>query len=46
MATGGMIGINNMSKINDSADRLYQQELMGLSYVKEANIDLAYVGRD
>jgi methyl-accepting chemotaxis protein len=39
------IGINNMSKINDMGDRIYQRELLGLSYVKEANINLVYVGR-
>ena len=39
------IGIFNMSRINDSNDRLYQQELLGISYVKEANINLIYVGR-
>jgi len=39
------IGIFNMSRINDSNDRLYQQELLGISYVKEANINLIYIGR-
>ena len=45
-AVVGMIGINNMSKINDDADNLYQNELMGVSFIKEANIDLIYVERD
>jgi len=39
------IGIFNMSRINDSNDQLYQKELLGISYVKEANINLIYVGR-
>jgi len=41
----GVISINNMSKINDAADLMYQRELLGLSYVKEANIGLLYQGR-
>jgi methyl-accepting chemotaxis protein len=39
------VGIFNMSRINDSNDTLYQRELLGISYVKEANINLIYVGR-
>ncbi|NEX59960.1 methyl-accepting chemotaxis protein [Noviherbaspirillum galbum] len=39
------IGIINMSRINDMNDRLYEQELLGLSYIKEANINLIYIGR-
>lgn len=41
---GGM-GIVNMSRINDMADRMYETELLGLSYIKEANINLIYAGR-
>ncbi|HZX33434.1 MAG TPA: methyl-accepting chemotaxis protein [Rhodocyclaceae bacterium] len=41
----GFIGISNMSKINDEADKIYMSELLGISYVKEANINLIYVGR-
>ncbi len=41
----GMVGINNASKINDMADRMYDRELKGLSYIKEANIDLIYIAR-
>ena len=41
----GGVGLNNMSKINDAADDLYQQELLGLSYIKEANIGLIFQGR-
>ena len=39
------IGIVNMGRINDMGDRMYEQELLGLSYVKEANISLIYIGR-
>jgi methyl-accepting chemotaxis protein len=39
------IGIVNLDKMNERAKGMYQQELLGLSYVKEANIDLVYVGR-
>jgi methyl-accepting chemotaxis protein len=41
----GYVGIENMAKLNDAADRLYQKELMGVSYIKEANIDLIYIHR-
>ncbi|WP_334186603.1 methyl-accepting chemotaxis protein [Noviherbaspirillum sp.] len=39
------IGIYNMGRISDLADQMYETELMGLSYIKEANINLIYVGR-
>ncbi len=41
----GFIGIRNASEMNDKADAMYRNELMGLSYVKEANINLIYIGR-
>ena len=41
----GGIGIRNMSIINDKASEMYQKELLGVSYVKEANINLIYMGR-
>ena len=41
----GYVGISNAGKINDMADRMYERELLGLSYVKEANINLIYIGR-
>ena len=40
-----LIGIFNMGRMNDSTTDLYQKELLGLSYVKEANINLIYIGR-
>jgi methyl-accepting chemotaxis protein len=42
----GVIGIRNMGTINDMADRMYDRELLAVSYVKEANINLIYIGRD
>jgi methyl-accepting chemotaxis protein len=39
------IGIHNMDQMNGRAKRLYEQELLGLSYMKEANINLIYINR-
>ena len=41
----GLVGIANISTINALSESMYQNELMGLSYVKEANINLIYIGR-
>lgn len=41
----GWVGISNSGKINTLADDLYYKELLGLSYIKEANINLIYIGR-
>ncbi|RYD87031.1 MAG: hypothetical protein EOP50_21460 [Sphingobacteriales bacterium] len=41
----GSIGISNASKMNEMADDMYAMELMGLSYIKEANINLIYIAR-
>lgn len=40
-----MVGILSMGKINDKAEELYKRELRGLSYIKEANISMIYIGR-
>jgi methyl-accepting chemotaxis protein len=42
----GLLGLRNMSEINDMADLLYERELMAIEHVKEANINLIYIGRD
>ncbi len=34
----GIVGIRNMSVINDASSIMYENELLGLSYVKEANL--------
>ncbi|MBB5609159.1 MULTISPECIES: methyl-accepting chemotaxis protein [unclassified Janthinobacterium] len=39
------IGIFNMGKIDTMAGEMYHNELLGLSYIKEANIALTKVGR-
>jgi methyl-accepting chemotaxis protein len=44
-AVVGVMGISNMGKINDLADRMYERELLGTDYIKEANINLLYMGR-
>lgn len=44
-AAVGFIGIRGMSKINDLSDKMYENELLGLSYIKEANINLIYMAR-
>jgi methyl-accepting chemotaxis protein len=44
-AVVGFIGINNTSLMNDKADEMYNNELMGLSHIKEANVNLIYAGR-
>ncbi|MFN3788620.1 methyl-accepting chemotaxis protein [Massilia sp.] len=44
-ATVAGIGIFNMSRINAANDILYKRELLGISYVKEANINLMYIAR-
>jgi methyl-accepting chemotaxis protein len=41
----GMIGIQNMGKINDMVDTMYLKELLGTSYIKEANVNLLYMAR-
>ena len=44
-ATVGVLGIYNIGAINDMADLMYGRELLGLSYIKEANVNLIYAGR-
>lgn len=44
-AVVGAIGIRNSSQMNDLAEVMYSRELMGVSLVKEANINLIYIGR-
>ncbi|WP_307766655.1 methyl-accepting chemotaxis protein [Duganella aquatilis] len=39
------IGIISMSRLNTAADAMYREDLVGLSYIKEANINLIYAGR-
>jgi methyl-accepting chemotaxis protein len=39
------VGIHDMTQMNERAKRLYQQELLGISYVKEANVSQISLGR-
>jgi methyl-accepting chemotaxis protein len=39
------VAIYNMAQMNERAKRMYQKELLGISYVKEASLDQVYVGR-
>jgi len=36
----GFMGIRSMRAMNEGSDKMYQKELLGLSYAKAANIDL------
>ncbi len=42
VASFGIVGLSRLNNVNDS---LYDKELLGISYVKEANIDLIYAAR-
>ncbi|MEQ9727546.1 methyl-accepting chemotaxis protein [Pseudomonas sp. WHRI 8822A] len=44
-AVVGLVGLSNTSTMNDLADKMYARELMGLSKIKDANINLIYIGR-
>ena len=41
----GFVGVDNMGKLNQAADDLYQNELLGVSYIKQANVGIVSVGR-
>lgn len=41
----GWVGYSNSGRISDLSTSLYERELLGLSNVKEANINLIYAGR-
>jgi methyl-accepting chemotaxis protein len=45
-AVVGFMGIKNMGTINDMADKMYQVDLLGLSHIKEANIQLIIMARE
>lgn len=44
-AVVGIMGINNMGRINNMAERIYNNDLLGLSYIKETNINLVSMDR-
>jgi methyl-accepting chemotaxis protein len=39
------IGIYNIAKMNEQAEKTYNVDLLGVSHVKGANINLVYIGR-
>jgi methyl-accepting chemotaxis protein len=39
------IGIRNMATMHSSSETMYKMDMVGLSFIKEANIGLLYVGR-
>ncbi|PQO89385.1 methyl-accepting chemotaxis protein [Massilia phosphatilytica] len=39
------VAIYNMTQMNERAKRMYQKELLGISYVKEADVDQVSLGR-
>jgi methyl-accepting chemotaxis protein len=41
----GWWGLRGMGEINDRLTTLYERDMIGLSAVKEANINLVYIGR-
>jgi methyl-accepting chemotaxis protein len=44
-AVVGSIGIGNAAKLDAIADKMYANDLLGLSYVQEANVNLIYIER-
>jgi methyl-accepting chemotaxis protein len=44
-ALGSIIGISKLAQMNENAQHAYQNDLLGISSVKEANIDLVYITR-
>jgi methyl-accepting chemotaxis protein len=42
-ALGSIIGISKLAQMNERAQHAYQNDLLGISSVKEANIDLMYI---
>ena len=45
MAFVGYMGVNGMGQINHMLNTLYERDMIGLSEIKEANFDLAVIGR-
>jgi methyl-accepting chemotaxis protein len=44
-AATGVVGLRTAEQMNEKATAMYELHLLGLSYVKEANIDLIAIGR-
>ena len=41
----GLIGVKNMAAMSEGARRMYERELLGLAFIKAANVDLLYLAR-
>ena len=41
----GINGLNTMQKMETEVERMYDLDLHGISYIKDANLNLVYVGR-
>ncbi len=44
-AVVGVIGLTNTREMNDLASQMYNRELMGVSHIKEANMNVVAIGR-
>ena len=42
----GVVGLRNMSTMDRLARKMYEEELLGTSHIKEANIDLINISRE
>jgi len=40
------IGVFNMARMNEQAEQAYKVDLLGISALKQANINMAYMGRE
>ncbi|MFY3774993.1 methyl-accepting chemotaxis protein [Marinobacter salsuginis] len=45
-AVVGIVGLSNMGNINEMTRTIYEEDLLGLSKIKEANYQLMYVARN
>jgi two-component system, sensor histidine kinase and response regulator len=41
----GLYNLYSLNIVNDSVERIYEKDLLALSHIKEANINLIYIGR-
>lgn len=41
----GYVGVSNMHKLDQAANDLYQKELLGVSHIKAANVEIVDIGR-
>ncbi|QEI08081.1 HAMP domain-containing protein [Pigmentiphaga aceris] len=44
-AVVGVVGLMNTREMNDLAAQMYNRELLGVSYIKEANMNVVEIGR-